>query len=138
MSSMRETREALGLSRKQVAELAGVTIGAVCSIEDGRTARDKHAATKITEALKIASAPPDKADLGKIYRLVQPAKEDWVVSTDWNGLKPGERFTVVDVEGSFSFIRHVTTKASTWVDGWGGRAGYGSLRSFHEGRVRLL
>ena len=138
MMNIAEVRASLGMTRQALASLAGVSPGAVWSVENGKGTRDKDAATKIMQALQLATAPINPDALPKAYRTAQSAKDGWTIETEWNGLKQGQRFTVADEEGSFGFIRFVKTETGSWVDGYGGRAGYGKARSFDPEKVRTL
>jgi DNA-binding XRE family transcriptional regulator len=139
---IREQRQSLGLSRKQLAELAGISESAVWSVENGKLTRDKNAIEKVNAALRIASAPQDVNDLPKAYRpgaAQRVTPDDWTVLTEWKGLVPGCKFTVVEIEGTFTFVRHVTNSVGDeWVDGYGGRSGYGSYRSFRAHLVHVF
>lgn len=143
--SIRETRESLGLSRKELAEEAGVTIGALASVESGRGSRDKNAEDKIRRALAMRIAPATRTDgersaprAFKHSAAVPKAREGFEYIEEWNGMTPGSRFTVIGEEGVFSFLRLVRNpQGNEWVDGLGGERTYPThFRSFRLERVR--
>lgn len=145
MHSIRETRESLGLSRQELADEADVTVGALASVESGRGSRDKNAEEKIRKALAARIIPSSRTEGERgtpraFKAAAAPAgtHEGWEFFTEWNGLTPESRFTVVGEEGVFSFLRFVRTdKGAEWVDGIGSERGYpAAFRSFRPERVR--
>lgn len=147
MTSLREQRESLGLSRKELADEAGVTIGAIASLEAGRGSRDAEAEKKIRTAIALRIAPSTKTEGEKAtpkalrstaLTHVPAVREGFEYILEWNGLKPESRFTVTGEEGVFTFIRFVRTpKGKEWVDGIGGQRGYPpAFRSFRPEKVR--
>ena len=143
--SIKEQRISLGLSRKELADEAGVTIGAVASLEAGRGSRDKDATAKIVAALKARIIPQTRAENDKAtprafrnVAAIPSQRAGWEYLDEWNGMRPESRFTVVGEEGVFSFLRFVKTcNGKEWVDGIGGERGYpAAFRSFRPERVR--
>ena len=138
MSDLRFTRESLGISRAELAELAGVTIGAVASLEVGRGTRDATAEQKIRTALTTLVRPKEqrseneRAPRAFKSTAVPAVRAGWEYLYEWNGMQPESRFTVIGQEGVFSFVRFVRNeKGSEWVDGIGGERGYPpAFRSF--------
>lgn len=142
---IRAARESLGLSRGELAAEAGVTIGALASVESGRGSRDKAAEEKVRRALAARITPTTRTDdqrgTPRAFRNVVrvPARrEGFEYIEEWNGLTPEARFTVLGEEGVFSFIRFVRSpKGSEWVDAIGGERGYPpAFRSFIPERVQ--
>ena len=141
-------RKALGMSRKEIADLAGVTVGAVASIEAGRGSRDKGAEDKIRAALELIISPETKADSKSVpaaYRepnlsKYEAAHPTWIIDYEFMGLTPGSRFTVEGADGVFRFVRVVTNdEGSSWVDCYGGERNYPEhARSFPCTRINPM
>lgn len=55
MRNIRERREQLGMSQKELAEAAGITQSTMCDIEMGRCNPSLDVAVKIAKALKVKS-----------------------------------------------------------------------------------
>lgn len=138
--ALRTWREGLGLSRKEVADEAGVTISAVASVESGRGSRDKAAAERIRRCLERQLSPSKQEEGARTPRAFSQgaalkAKDDWEICLEWRGLSPESRFTVLDEEGVFVFIRHVTAPKGEWVDCFGGTRHEKKFRAFRPERV---
>ena len=144
---IRSHRKALGLGRKELAETAGVTVGALASVEAGKKSRDKEAVEKIITTLEQLIAPSTRSGEGGDQRPAgyregnlkkyEEAHPDRTVSYEWNGLELESRFTVIGEEGVFAFVRHVTNEnGDEWVDAWGGERNYPAhSRSFRVERI---
>lgn len=146
---IRKMRVALGLSQQELATHAGITHGAMNSIEAGRGTRDGLARAKVEASLRQLLAPKEKPDngpgtngppRGRKATDVRQRPEHLVSTTEWNGMKPGHRFVVEGIEGSFTFIEHVTNtqRKCEWVTGYGGTAGFGITRSFNTALVQSV
>lgn len=142
-------RKALGMSRQEIADLAGVTVGAVASIEGGRGSRDKGAEDKIRTTLEQLIAPSTKTDgergtpaayREKNLQRYEALHPTWIVEYEYMGLTPESRFTVEGEEGVFVFVRIVTNDhGSTWVDCYGGERNCPEhARSFPPERVNPM
>lgn len=141
---IRAHRKSLGLSRQEVADVAGVTVGALASIEAGRKSRDKEAEEKILTTMSQLVSPTTRNDQGvpagyeqRTLVKYEAAHPDRTVVYEWNGLEVGSRFTVVGEEGVFAFVRHVTSPSgSEWIDCYGGERNYPThARSFAPDRI---
>lgn len=151
---VRVRRVALGLSREQLAEHAGVTPGSLWSIENGkRTRGGTGPLLSVERSLRQLLAPVEKpASNGGTSTPGRGRKRSegrsrpawWTVTTEWNGMRPGSRFVVTDLVGeTFVFVEHVhNTKSNCeWVTGYGGvpgPRGTATMRSFAVERVRGL
>lgn len=55
MRNIRERREQLGISQKELADAAGIAQSTMCDIEQGRSNPSLEVALKIAKALKVKS-----------------------------------------------------------------------------------
>ena len=55
MKNIRERREQLGISQKELADAAGIAQSTLCDIEQGRSNPSLEVAVKIAKALKVRS-----------------------------------------------------------------------------------
>ncbi len=55
MRNIRERREQLGISQKELADAAGIAQSTMCDIEQGRSNPSLEVAVKIAKALKVKS-----------------------------------------------------------------------------------
>jgi len=141
-------RKALGMSRQEIADLAGVTVGAVASIEAGRGSRDKAAEEKIHKALDLLINPNTKTDAGhtpgafkeRNLKLYEEAHPTWTIAYEYMGLASQSRFTVQGEDGVFVFVRMVTNHNGVqWIDCYGGERNYPDhARSFALSRVNPM
>lgn len=128
-------RTALGMSRSELALHAGITLGAMASIESGRGTRDANARTKVEASLKVLLAPKEKPDngaatnrppIGRKRSEGRARPAHWTIVEDWNGMRPGSRFVVTGISGEiFTFVEFVRNEksGSEWVTGHGGVPG---------------
>jgi transcriptional regulator with XRE-family HTH domain len=121
------TRKARGLSRKQLAVMAGVTESTVWSVEHGKNPRggeaDRQAVLKAldpsaqpaetgastSEQHASQGARPTYASRGgkKLAASAPPA--DWVITYQWNGILNGDPCRVAGETGAWTFKEHVVT-----------------------------
>lgn len=141
------TRKAMGLSRKQLAEKAGVTESTVWSVEHGKNPRGGEAARQaVLQALDPLAGPAESSpETRKPATVGQPSshrggkklappepRADWTYSYEWEGLRPGDSCTVAGEPGVAKFVDHVVTdKGSTHVTVFMS----GKWRSFAPDRV---
>lgn len=144
-SHWEDRRKSLGMSRKDAADGAAVTQGAVWSIENMKVPRGGAAVLKkygdwlasVEEATDEEGRAKAKAGGGADI-LPTDERDGFVVEKEYGRLKVGDRFRVKDEEGVFRFRGHVRCEetGSEWVDGIGGQKGYPSaFRSFRLDRV---
>lgn len=122
------TRKAMGLSRKQLAEKAGVTESAVWSVEHGKNPRGgeevRQAVLAVLDPLSSSSETPASEPVGQpstgakpTYasrggkRLAAPEpRADWKYSYEWDGMTSGDPCKVNGEPGTAKFIEHVVTE----------------------------
>jgi transcriptional regulator with XRE-family HTH domain len=147
IENLKLKREALGLSRQELADLAGVKYSAVSTLEDGK--RPHGGDETVTLVLQALAAAQDKRDGQGLTVMYAPATERGTarspLPTPANGsvhsqtldlINAGDYVVVDGEEGFFRFIRFVQhPSGSAWCDVYGGRSGYAGTRSFRPERV---
>lgn len=136
------TRKAMKLSRKQLAEKAGVTESAVWSVEHGKNPHGGEAVRQkvlaaldpLTSSSEAPATPPaGQPSTRRNGRKIAPLEErpDWHRRYEWLGMHNGDQCRVQG-EGTATFHEHVTTDAgnthvTVFMDG--------AWRSFAPDRV---
>lgn len=121
------TRKARGLSRKQLAVMAGVTESTVWSVEHGKNPRggeaDRQAVLKALDPNAASSEPASNTPEqhpstgGKVSVAGRGGKKlatsappaDWVITYEWNGILNGDPCRVAGEPGAATFREHVVT-----------------------------
>lgn len=138
MSDLETRRQALGLSRKDASDLCGVSQGAIWSTEHGKSPRDANDPVKYESWLtgyeeQVLNTKRVVNKKGESLVLGPPGS---VVTYEWEGLTPGDKFKVSSEEGTFTFRAYIVeAKGTSYIDCYGGAKDYGALRSFAPHRV---